>query len=119
MSQLLFPTPEDAPAPAHSQENLEGSELEAQGPINHEDKILRLVISGAIGLLIGVLEAVIVSNSLVEIANAKAFSIVRYWSRFCSSERSYWKLRLNNRFSPPAHRISILKVSLHTQKDSN
>jgi len=83
MSQLLFPTPDDVSSPViQSQENLEGSEHAAQGPINFEDKIIRLIISGAIGLLIGVLEAVIVSNSLVEIANAKAFSIVRYRTRF-------------------------------------
>lgn len=78
MSQLLFPTHDDVVAPTtHAQENLDGTELDATQAITSEDKIMRMIISGAIGLLIGVLEAVIISNSLVEIANSQAFSIVR------------------------------------------
>ena len=78
MSQLLFPTP-DAPeyAVAQVQESSDGAELAATEPITREDKIIRTIISASIGLLIGVVEAIIVSNSLVEIANTKAFSIVR------------------------------------------
>lgn len=78
MSQLLFPTP-DAPdyQVAQVQEASEASELAATEPITKEDKIIRTIASASIGLLIGVVEAIIVSNSLVEIANTKAFSIVR------------------------------------------
>ena len=78
MSQLLFPTPDDAP---HSsplpQEGAEEAEFTGTEPISRDDKIMRYIISAAIGILIGVLEAVIISNSLVEIANSKTFSIVR------------------------------------------
>lgn len=85
MSQLLFPTPDAAQYPvAHVQEANDGSDLGEAEPITKEDKIIRTIISGSIGLLIGVVEAIIVSNSLVEIANSKAFSIVRMlkgWKR--------------------------------------
>lgn len=78
MSQLLFPTPDEpAPPVAVVQEHQEGGEHLPTEPITNEDKILRLVISASIGLLLGVLEAVIISNSMVEIALTKAFSIVR------------------------------------------
>lgn len=77
MSQLLFPTPDAPEYPvARVQEVSDGTDLEAIEPITKEDKIIRTIISGSIGLLIGVVEAIIVSNSLVEIANNKAFSIV-------------------------------------------
>lgn len=79
MSQLLFPTPDHQVLPqAQVQDHGEGHEIgSATEPITKEDKILRSIISGTIGLLIGVVQAIIVSNSLVEIANTKAFSIVR------------------------------------------
>lgn len=78
MSQLLFPTPDDAPLSAPlPQEGAEEAEFTGKEPISRDDKIMRYIISAAIGILIGVLEAVIISNSLVEIANSKTFSIVR------------------------------------------
>lgn len=79
MSQLLFPTPDDPSyIPPVAQANLDGTELTGTEPIPKEDRIIRLIISGAVGLLIGTVESIIVSNSLVEIANTKAFSIVRH-----------------------------------------
>jgi hypothetical protein len=104
MSQLLFPTPDEPVAPVASvQDNLEGTQLEATEPINSEDKIMRLIISAAIGLLIGVLEAVIISNSLVEIANAKAFSIVRTARQHLTNLRSFPSFRVLIGFLRPHH----------------
>lgn len=89
MSQLLFPTPDTAQYPvAHVQEANDGTDLGEAEPITKEDKIIRTIISGAIGLLIGVVEAIIVSNSLVEIANSKAFSIVRMLKGWKATFRS-------------------------------
>jgi hypothetical protein len=112
MSQLLFPTPEDAPQPvARSQEIIDGTELEATEPINREDKIMRLIISGAIGVLIGVLEAVIVSNSLVEIANSKAFSIVFGIALLLLAGVLAWRVWVSHTGSPIS-RFSLLALAL-------